>query len=169
MNEISCEVCRDLMPLVKDGIASEESRAAVMGHLERCDACRKLFGTERTASEPQESVLSRVMHRMRLFLAMLLMFGILFGLSLTAGSSIFYNVVLMPAIGAVGYYLFRWKALYILPLLLSATHAVTNLLGMGNEVLDAYSMLLWSLLYSLFAVLGTIIAWLLHFVFRKED
>lgn len=169
MNEISCDICRDLLPLVKDGIASQDSVNAVMAHLESCEECRNLFGTAGSSISPQESAVSRVMHRMRLFLAMLLMFGILFGLSLTAGSNLFYNVVLMPSIGAVGYYLFRWKALYILPLVLSGTHAVTNFLGMGNEVLDGYSLLLWSLLYSLFAVLGAIIAWLLHFVFRKED
>ena len=153
-NEISCELCRDLIPLVKDGVASDESTQAVIRHTETCDSCRAL---------------QSVLRRMRTFLAMLLMFGILYGLSLTAGSGIFYNVVLMPLIGAVGYYLFRWRALYILPLLLTVTHGITNLLGMGNERLDLYSVLMWSGMYSLFAVLGVIIAALLHFVFRKED
>ena len=29
MNEINCNVCMDLIPLVQDGIASEDSRKAV--------------------------------------------------------------------------------------------------------------------------------------------
>ena len=168
-NEISCELCRDLIPLVKDGVASDESTQVVIRHTEICDSCRALLGAERMSYPGQENMLHTVLRRMRTFLTMLLMFGILYGLSLTAGSGIFYNVVLMPLIGAVGYYLFRWRALYILPLLLTVTHGITNLLGMGNERLDLYSVLMWSGMYSLFAVLGVVIAALLHFVFRKED
>lgn len=169
MNEISCDICRDLMPLVKDGVASSDSIRAVHGHMNCCDACRKLYGTEKQYPAVQELALRKLLGRMRTFLAMLLMFGILYGVSLTAGSGLFYNVVLMPLIGAVGYYLFRRKGLIILPVLLTVTHGITNLLGMGNERLDLYSLLMWSGLYSAFAVLGLIIAALLHFVFRKED
>ena len=101
---------------------------------------------------------------------MLMMFGIFFGLSLTAGSDMFYNTLIMPIIGALGYYIFRQKALYIVPLLMLITHCVTNLFGLlrGVEHLDIYSVIVWTFLYSIFAVLGTIVAWLLHFAFRKE-
>lgn len=34
--KISCAVCRDLLPLVQDGVASEESAALVRRHLEGC-------------------------------------------------------------------------------------------------------------------------------------
>lgn len=169
MNEISCGLCRDLIPLVKDGVASEESAQAVLHHMETCEACREAYGNGAATAPAHEHAIRGIMRRLRIFLAMLLMFGILFGLSLTAGSGIFYNVVLMPMIGAVGYYLFQGRAVYILPVLLTVTHAVTNLLGMGNEQLELYSLLMWSLLYSLFALLGVIIAALLHFVFRKEE
>ena len=30
MNKISCDMCIDLMPLVQDGVASEDSRNAVL-------------------------------------------------------------------------------------------------------------------------------------------
>ena len=43
MNEISCDVCMDLVPLVRDGIASEGSRQAVKCHLEGCDRCLALW------------------------------------------------------------------------------------------------------------------------------
>ena len=36
---ISCEVCRDLAPLVADGVASEQSAALVRAHLAACPAC----------------------------------------------------------------------------------------------------------------------------------
>lgn len=40
--DIGCEICKDLLPLVEDGVASEASRAAVAAHLERCPDCRAL-------------------------------------------------------------------------------------------------------------------------------
>ena len=33
MNKITCDMCIDLMPLVQDGVASEDSRNAVLQHL----------------------------------------------------------------------------------------------------------------------------------------
>lgn len=169
MHEISCDMCRDLIPLVRDGVASRDSREAVLAHLEKCPECSGVFRGELPPANRGEQTFGKLMQRVRLFMAMLLMFGILFGISLTAGSGLFYNVVLMPVIGAVGYYLFRWKAVYRLPVLLTVTHFLSNLAGMGKEYLDGYSLLLWSFLYSLFALLGVIITALLHYVFRKED
>ena len=67
----------------------------------------------------------------KLFSAMLMMFGIFFGLSLTAGSGLFYNILIMPVVGALGYCMFRQKAIYAVPTLMLVTHLVTNLLSMG--------------------------------------
>ena len=39
MKEITCDICMDLMPLVQDGIASEDSRNAVEEHVKRCEQC----------------------------------------------------------------------------------------------------------------------------------
>mgnify|MGYP002547768194 CR=1 FL=1 len=36
----NCEVIRDLLPLVQDGVASEASCRMVQEHLEECEACR---------------------------------------------------------------------------------------------------------------------------------
>ena len=40
IKKIPCAVCRDLMPLVQDGVASPESEALVKAHLAACPACR---------------------------------------------------------------------------------------------------------------------------------
>lgn len=40
MNEISCEVCMDLLPLVQDGVASGDSVRAVEAHVAACQHCR---------------------------------------------------------------------------------------------------------------------------------
>lgn len=43
MDKIKCEVVRDLMPLVADDVASEESKKLVNGHMESCPDCRQVF------------------------------------------------------------------------------------------------------------------------------
>ena len=170
MNEITCDLCMDLMPLVKDGVASEDSVSAVRNHLASCESCRALFDGDVPPSVDTAKSFEKFYRRLQLFSAMVMMFGIFFGLSLTAGNGIFYNTVIMPIIGALGYAIFRKRALYIVPVVLFVTHFLTNLLGLmrGIEHLDFYSLLMWTFLYSIFALLGVVVAWLLHFAFRKE-
>ena len=169
MNKISCDVCMDLMPLVQDGVASEDSRTAVLGHIAECPRCKALFEGEIPAPDHAGILLEKIRRRAQIFSAMLLMFGVFYGLMLTAGSGLFYNVLIMPAIGAIGYYLFRWRGLYILPALLLVTHLITNALGLGGEYLDFPALLLWTGLYCAAALVGFVIAALLHFAFRKEE
>ena len=42
MNNITCEVAKDLIPLYSEGLCSEESRLAVKNHLAECESCRRL-------------------------------------------------------------------------------------------------------------------------------
>lgn len=169
MNKISCDMCIDLMPLVQDGVASKDSRDAVLQHLQECPDCRALYEGEIPAPSKSNELLRKVQRRARVFSAMVMMFGIFYGLMLTAGSGLFMNVIIMPIIGGIGYYLFRWKALYIVPALLFVTHIFTNALGLGGEVLDPMGLFLWTAIYCCVALIGFVIAALLHFAFQKED
>lgn len=169
MMEITCDMCMDLMPLVHDGVASADSVAAVERHIRSCPDCRTLYEGERPAPKDNSALLKKLTNQIRLFLTMVLMFGVLFGLMLTAGNGIFYNAVIMPLIGVVGYYLFRWRAVYEIPALLLITHLITNCLGMGEEVLSLPTLLLWTGLYAMFALVGVAIAALLHFALKKEE
>lgn len=170
MNEITCGLCLDLMPLVRDGIASDDSIEAVERHIQSCAACRALYSGDGPPAINMDMALVKWKRQTRFFSTMLLMFGICFGLSLTAGSGLFYNTLIMPAIGVLGYIIFRWKALCGVPLLLLVTHSVMNLLRMTaqTERLDPGSLFMWTILYSVFALIGVLIAGLLHYAFRKE-
>lgn len=171
MNTISCDICMDLIPLVRDGVASEDSVAAVEEHLKTCPACRKAFGEGIPAPAKEKENLIKIGNRIRVFTGMLLMFGMVFGVSLTADMNMFRNSLIMPALGCLGYFLFRWRALYLMPVLLYATSAASFLLGLmkGLEPADSASMLIWAGLYAVFAVAGVLIAGLLHFALRKEE
>lgn len=169
MNEdhITCDICRDLIPLVKDGVASADSEEAVRKHIESCKECGSLFdGKQNNApqSEPSKSF-RRVKRRLTIIYAALMLLGIYFGLSLTSGMEQFYNCLIMPVVGVFGYLAFRWKALFTVPILLMIVQAVINgfgLLGSPHRI-DFLS----PLIYSIFALSGTIIVMLLRYAFGK--
>lgn len=50
--KINCGIVRDLLPLYVEGLAGEESRAAVEEHMEECGECRKIYG-EMSGPKPQ--------------------------------------------------------------------------------------------------------------------
>jgi len=171
MNDVSCNVIIDLIPLVKDGIASEESRILVEEHIKTCESCREIYGTEeKLKSADISSALGRFRKKLHLSIAMIMMFGIFFGLSFTATDMIFYNTVIMPVIGALGYIIFGYNVAYILPAVLFITHLLTNFSGIltGTEHMMIMEVALWSVIYSGFALLGALIMGLLHFAFKKE-
>ena len=169
MNKITCDMCIDLMPLVQDGVASEDSRNAVLHHLQECPDCRALYEGEVPAPSNTKELLTKIQRKARIFSAMVMMFGIFYGLMLTAGNGIFMNVIIMPIIGGIAYYLFRWKAIVIVPPLLLVTHFITNALGLEGERLLPVEVLLWTAIYCGVTLVGFVIAALLHFVFKKED
>ena len=49
--KIQCEIIRDLIPLLEDDVCSEQSKKAVLEHIDECEECRKLY--EAAKSNPQ--------------------------------------------------------------------------------------------------------------------
>lgn len=171
MTKLTCDICIDLMPLVQDGVASNDSVAAVEEHLKHCPECRALYEGQIPQPSDSSQLLKRIQQKLQIFIGMILMFGVFFGLSLTASSEQFLNVWIMPVIGCIGYYLFRWKGIYITPCLLLITHLITNTFGMirGTEYLDILTLVMWTAIYAFFSTIGAVIAGLIHFGLRKED
>lgn len=67
IKKIPCAVCRDLMPLVQDGVASPESEALVQAHMAVCPACRALWqgADEPTTPEPPAPDDGKILQRLR--------------------------------------------------------------------------------------------------------
>jgi hypothetical protein len=95
-----------------------------------------------------------------------LIFLIFLGFGWTGGENLMYNSLIMPVVGIFGYYVFRWKAIYKVPILLLIIDTFVCLFKLVD--LDLYSAFLWTLIYSSFVFVGIAIAFLLHFAFRKE-
>lgn len=49
--KMQCEIIRDLIPLMEDDVCSEQSKKAVLEHIEECEKCRRLYETAK--SNPQ--------------------------------------------------------------------------------------------------------------------
>ena len=173
-----CNIIRDILPLYAENIASEDTVSFVDEHLEHCSECRdeleklrqpdgiNVFSEDSTA--PLQAVMKRLKRRIELFSGFMMIFGIFFGLGITTGGGVFYNVIIMPVVGALGYAIMRWRALYNLPILLVCAVLMNQLVAFILSYKMGVANFLFLIYYIPFIFLGIIIAALFHFAFKKE-
>lgn len=174
-----CSIVRDLLPLYAENMLSEDTAEFVEEHINGCAYCRSELETLRTAVPqalptgeeiPLKPVLKKIKSRMQIFTAMIIIFGAVLGVGLTNHASIFYNIVIMPIIGVLGYVIMRWRALYNIPIILVLSSMLEMffrfLNGESISVAECFGMLIY---FIPCAFLGIIIAALYAFAFRKED
>lgn len=88
--DLACPVIRDLMPLVHDGVASEESEQLVRQHIQTCASCRQLWQTQGDLPPaPETPDDTAVLHRVRTHLRLWLL--VLIAVGLTLGSAALYS------------------------------------------------------------------------------
>ncbi|MDE6732454.1 MAG: zf-HC2 domain-containing protein [Oscillospiraceae bacterium] len=168
MNENkTCNICRDLIPLVQDGVASPESEELVSNHIAECEECKALFGGAPADKAPENPPVTKGLKSAKRYLTViyscLMLLGLYVGLSLTGGEDLFVNTLIMPVAGALGYLAFRLRALYIVPALLLVISFIANALGLFAERADLIDLLLMAFIYFLFALGGIIVAMLYKF------
>ena len=185
MSRISCNTCMDLIPLVKDGIASEDSRQLVLEHIAECEECRSIYESEPSPEElslsmDEQIVTRKIKKGLLFFITAAILFGISAGMMMTDSMNMFYNALIMPAIGFSGYMFLRRKA-YIAPLAVGGFafiwQIIENLILSGipsqnvweNIMMCMLGSFMVSCIYVLFCVIGIVIAWAFHYAFSKED
>lgn len=166
--DLPCDVCRDLIPLVQDGAASPTATEMVRRHMEHCESCLA-FWQEGAPAQPvpdDGKVLGRIYKRLRLLLFAALAAGALFGLWLMSyGFAGQFNLLIMPAVGAVGALLLR-RRWYLTPLCVAALGFVWHLsLESTGPVLG----LIYAAFYGGLCLLGGVAALLFRYAFGKED
>lgn len=175
MNKISCQICMDLMPLVRDGVASGDSCSAVKQHIAACASCQQAFAaTEQvTADMNEKRVVRKIKQQLSLAALAMVVLGALIGVGVSDSSLIFYNIVIMPVVGAFGYIALKEKS-YLVPITMLpfayVWYFVKHLLSgeLSYQVL-VFSPLFWGLIYAGLCALGVMVAALLGFAFSKED
>ena len=176
--KIDCCLVRDLLPLYVEKLVSEKTALLIEEHLNGCAECQKelkIVSTEsfkNVESEnindavPLKKVARKFSFQMQSMAYALIILFVFLGLTITEGSDMMYNSLIMPVIGVFGYCAFRLKSLYKLPVLMLFIEAFAYTFKLINA--EPYSLLIWSLIYLLFVYIGLAVAYLFHYAFRKE-
>lgn len=174
--KLLCDVILDLMPIVKDRVASEESCRIVNEHIEQCENCKTIFESMSTdvaqiSDIRDKKIISAIKRSIFTTQLVLIISGSILGILLTHSRGMLYNFLLMPLLGVLGYCVFKFKW-YIVPV---GVFALSYLWQIVLAVYDGYfeGLLLFgnlylSFIYSLLVLLGTAIAFLLKYAFGKE-
>ena len=106
----------------------------------------------------------------------MIILGSFIGVGISESEWMFYNIVIMPIVGGVGYFIFRKKS-YILPISIFTLTYVwdfikymverpTNEMGWG-EIITVPAT--WATIYTGLCTLGILIGFLLYIAFKKES
>ena len=169
MQPYECDLIMDLMPLVKDGAASEASRAAVEAHLLECPACRELYDSlPDTAVEPDESrvkqTMEKIRDRYRRSLLTLVILGVLAGVMLTMTRNMALTVAIFPLVGLAAYFIWRARSLFVPLVVFSVSWALLSLRD-GNTA-EAVG---WGFNYAYACLVGILAGGVIAFVFDKIE
>ena len=177
-----CSIVRDLLPLYVEDMVSAETAQYMREHLQTCAECKAELAnlkegtlldtvekniTQTDTEKPFKRMMQRMNRQFHMFAYSLIIFFIFLGFGWTEGENLMYNSIIMPIVGIFGYYVFRWKAIYKVPVLLLLIDLFIFLFQIVE--IGFADTLGWTGLYCIFIWIGNIIAFLLHFAFRKEE
>ena len=177
-----CSVVRDLLPLYIEDMVSTETAQCINEHLKNCNECQAELANLREGAElstveakpvtrpedakPFKKMMKRMNRQFYSIAYAAIIFLIFLGFGWTAGDNLMYNSLIMPIVGIFGYYVFKWKAIYKLPVLL----LIIDLGVFAFQLVEIgfADTLMWTVLYAIFVLVGVAIAFLLHYAFKKE-
>lgn len=175
---ISCDVCLDLIPLVHDRIASDDSTNLVYEHIKTCESCRAEFENADLPDEiliDDKKIMTSIKKSLLLTSSVFIVFGALLGVYLSNSMGMFYNFLIMPIVGACGYLVFK-KRWYYTPIGIFIISYIWLFLQniFDGALLHGFSMeiftmpMFFSVIYTGLVMLGTLIGALIKFGLRKE-
>ena len=177
-----CSIVIDLLPLYVEDMVSEETARYISEHLKECSVCQGELAKLKEGAEvvtvekepipkadsakPFKKMMQRVNRQFYMLSYSLIIFFVFLGFGWTLGENLMYNSLIMPIVGIFGYYVFGWRAVYKMPMLLLVIDMFVCLFKLIE--IEFYAALMWTIVYSLFVFVGIAIAFLLHYAFRKE-
>lgn len=175
--KISCDVILDLIPLVKDGVASDDSVAIVNEHIKGCQSCKSEFETFENTSIEQtsirdEKIILAIKRSVFITQLIILIAGAIIGVALSNSMGMFYNFLIMPIIGGISLIVFKRKwylspiAIFILTYL---WQTIESFILDGFQWYGLYAGLYYSVIYTVLVIVGIIITALLKFAFRRGE
>ena len=174
IKKIPCAVCRDLMPLVQDGVASPESEALVKAHLAACPACRALRQGADAPAVPElpapddGKIMQKLRRRYSTHLLLLAFVGIAAGVALGYTGRSNWVILFLPLVWSILTYrdTDMGRPLLLFTLGLVVLDAIVKQLvflesfSIGNFLFNLAS---GCILYAALGGIGWLIGWLLHY------
>jgi hypothetical protein len=178
MNKIPCDVCLDLIPLVKDNVASQASKKLVEEHIEQCEECKEIYNSFENEEIMMNdiNIIKKIKKQIFIFSLIIIVIASMVGLALSESMGMFYNILIMPAIGILGYFILKNKS-YFVPVSLftfSYIWLFVKYIGEGMMLSDGLITIItipiyWSLIYAGLCGVGLVIGFLLKYAFGKEN
>ena len=174
---INCNVILDLIPLVKDGVASNESTLIVNEHVKYCASCKTELDAFKTIRiEPLNLKDNKIIFDMKrsvyISQIVILTLGAILGIALSSSMGMFYNFIIMPIIGGISFIVFKRKWVVAALAIFVVTYLWQTILVMAENGFSLSELtvgLYYSAVYAFLVVLGTVIARLLRFAFEKGE
>jgi hypothetical protein len=175
---ISCDVCLDLIPIVKDNVASADSSTLVYAHIKTCESCRAQFTSTLTNfndTVDDKKIINAIKKSFYFTGFIFIACGALIGIYLSNSNDVFYNFLIMPMVGACGYLTLKEHftlvpvSIFVLSYIGQMIQTILDgALSSGFKVELFYHPLFFSIIYVCLTIVGIFIATLLKFAFRKE-
>lgn len=169
MNKLPCDVVMDLIPLVKDHVASKESEELVKAHIRECENCRQYYELLEDTSFDDQKIMENIRHKRNLVLSFILLAGVMMGYVLSSSSYMFFNIWLMPLLGILCHFI-KPHQTYRLAFLCATTFSALSFLstlfqhGFINGILSQ-TCLIFILMFILIMI-GKLLAMLLYYAWK---
>ncbi|WP_028042061.1 zf-HC2 domain-containing protein [Candidatus Stoquefichus massiliensis] len=138
-----CRIVRDLIPLVNDGVASQESQEFVEMHCLTCSDCRALL--DELPDYNEKNMNEKWNKKLKMTWLGFIALMILIATSFSETQYQFHNFILVPLIGGLGYLILRRKV-YILYIFVLISQMIIALLQQGLHSVLLYIIIYWFLL-----------------------
>lgn len=178
LKDIACNIICDLIPLVKDHVASKESEEMVMDHIEDCQSCHKEFQRFESyetmdsmdSTVEDKRILSSIRRNIFISQMTILTLGAIVGVAITGTMGQFYNFIIMPILGALSLIVLkdRWHLGFVAVFVLSYIGQIIYFL-LESEFHWAmlYGASIYGFIYISLMALGIVIFKLLKFAFGR--
>lgn len=169
MNKLPCEVVMDLIPLIKDHVASKESEELVKAHIHECENCRQYYELLEDTSFDDHKIIETIRHKRNLYLSFILLTGVVIGYQLSSSYYMFFNVLIMPLIGILSHMIKPVKT-YRLALLCATAFTALSLFGTllqygFDDGIIINTLVMFILMFGLIMI-GKLIAMLLYYAWK---
>lgn len=100
-----CKICMDLLPLVQDGVASEESKEFFLENYKDCPECIEAFDENILIEEniDDKKIINKIQRKIWFKTIIVLLLGMGISLATFDNIYIFSNIIILPILGIVFY------------------------------------------------------------------